>query len=322
MSESRIRSEFDASTTAQQAIHGVRLDGRRAVVTGGASGLGISTARALALAGADVTLAVRDMAAGNDVARKITEETGNTNVRAAQLDLLDPSSIRAFVQNWSGPLHILVNNAGIMATPPGRTPEGWDLQFATNHIGHFMLTNGLHEALRAAKGARVVSVSSSGHQFSPVVFEDIHFDRRPFDTWLAYAQSKTANILFAVEANRRWAGDGITVNASAPGHADTSLHRHVDEDRAKRVAELVGSVPIPQMKTADQGAATAVWVATSPQLEGIGGRYFENCNEAGPHKKEDGNGLLGTSPWATDPEMAKRLWDISSEMVESLKAQA
>ncbi|MBO0850573.1 MAG: SDR family NAD(P)-dependent oxidoreductase, partial [Pseudonocardia sp.] len=221
----RITTPFSAESTAAEVIAGVDLSDHRAVVTGGASGIGIETARALAGAGAEVTLAVRNMAAGERSAADIVESTGNKAVLLAELDLADQASVAAFVAGWDGPLHILVNNAGVMASPLMRTPRGWEMQFATNHLGHFALAIGLHDALAAAGGARIVSVSSSAHHRSPVVFSDIHFERREYDPWLAYGQSKTANVLFAVEATKRWAADGIRANALMPGGIRTNLQR-------------------------------------------------------------------------------------------------
>ncbi len=205
-----ITTPFAHHSTAMDVIKGVDLVGRRAVVTGGSSGIGVETARALASAGAAVTLAVRNPDAGQQAANDITGTTGNDRVLVAPLDLADQDSIADFVANWDGPLHILVNNAGIMAAPLSRTPQGWEMQFATNHLGHFALATGLHRALAAADGARIVSVSSAAHLRSPVVFEDIQYDKREYEPWQAYGQSKTANVLFAVEATRRWADDGIS----------------------------------------------------------------------------------------------------------------
>jgi NAD(P)-dependent dehydrogenase (short-subunit alcohol dehydrogenase family) len=223
-----VTTPFGSETTAAQVVEGVDLTGRRAIVTGGSSGIGVETARALAAAGAEVTLAVRNTHAGREAAADITATTGNDRVLVDRLDLSDRKSIAAFMGGWHGPLHILVNNAGVMACPETRTAEGWELQFATNHLGHFELTTGLHAALAQAGDARVVMVSSVGHINGDVVFEDINFDTRPYDPWAAYSQSKTANILFAVEASRRWTGDGIKVNALNPGRiADTNLARHI-----------------------------------------------------------------------------------------------
>ncbi|WP_448059351.1 SDR family NAD(P)-dependent oxidoreductase [Cellulomonas hominis] len=187
---------------AGHVIAEVDLTGRRAVVTGGAGGLGRETARALASAGADVTIAAPDLAAAHRAAQQIAAETENPNVHVAQLDLADLASVAELVQLWSVPLHVLVDNAGVMATPERRTPQGHELQPATNHLGHFALTVGLHDALRAAGDARVVVVSSMGHVNGPVRFDDLDFTREPYDPWLAYAQSKSANVLFAVEAEK------------------------------------------------------------------------------------------------------------------------
>jgi NAD(P)-dependent dehydrogenase (short-subunit alcohol dehydrogenase family) len=215
--------------------------------------------------------------------------------------------VAAFTTNWDGPLHILVNNAGVMAAPLTRTAQGWELQFATNHLGHFALAAGLHEALAAAGNARVVSVSSSAHRRSPVVFEDIHFRQRPYDPWLAYGQSKTANVLFAVEATRRWAADGIAVNALMPGGIRTGLQRYVSSDELDRMAAQAGGLTGARWKTPEQGAATSVLLAASPLLEGISGRYFEDCNEAGPPI----DARHGVAPFALDPDAAARLWQVS-----------
>jgi NAD(P)-dependent dehydrogenase (short-subunit alcohol dehydrogenase family) len=308
-----IVTPFTANSTADEVVEGIDLTGRRAVVTGGASGIGVETARALAGAGAEVTLAVRNLAAGEQTADDIVATTGNKQVFVAPLELADPSSVATFVAAWEGPLHLLVNNAGVMASPLSRTPSGWESQFATNHFGHFALTTGLRAALAAGassgdgRGSRVVSVSSSAHQRSPVVFDDIHFERRAYEPWSAYGQSKTANILFAVELTRRWQGDGITANALHPGSIRTNLQRHVTEaelDALRRAAGASSS----SWKSPRQGAATSVFAATSPLLEGVGGRYFEDSNEA--HFNKPGE-RTGVAAYALDPESAERLWAVS-----------
>lgn len=309
----RIATPFDAESTAAEVIAGIDLGGRRVVVTGGASGIGIETARALAGAGAEVTLAVRNLEAGERTAADITSSTGNKQVLVAPLDLADQASIAAFAAGWEGPLHILINNAGIMASPLMRTPQGWEMQFATNHLGHFALATGLRRALAAAGGARVVSVSSSAHHRSPVVFEDIHFERRPYEPWSAYGQSKTANVLFAVEATKRWAGDGITANALMPGGIRTGLQRYVSEEELERLRAASGAAGL-RWKTPEQGAATSILVATSPLLDGIGGRYFEDCQEAETGKLSARNGV---AEYALDPEAAARLWQVSVEALTS-----
>jgi NAD(P)-dependent dehydrogenase (short-subunit alcohol dehydrogenase family) len=299
-----ITTPFGAESTAAEVVAGIDLTGRRAVVTGAASGIGVETARALASAGAEVTMAVRDTEAG----QRVADEIGG-DVRVAQVDLADQASVAAFVAGWDGPLHVLVNNAGVMATPETRTPEGWELQFATNHLGHFALAKGLHRFL-AAEGARVVAVSSSAHLMSPVVFDDIHYTDRPYDPWTAYGQSKTANILFGVAGNKRWAADGITVNALMPGGIMTNLQRHAD--RAQVDAMISGAVADGfTLKTPEQGAATSVLLATSPLLEGVGGRYFEDCGEALPN--EGGSVISGVAAHALDPEAADRLWQVTEQ---------
>jgi NAD(P)-dependent dehydrogenase (short-subunit alcohol dehydrogenase family) len=308
----RIATPFSSTSAAADVIRGIDLAGRRAVVTGAASGIGVETARALASAGADVVLAVRDVAAGARVAADITRTTQNTRVTVRRLDLADRASIRAFVADWTGPLHLLVNNAGVMACPEQHTRDGWELQFATNHLGHFALATGLRPALAAARGARVVAVSSLAHLWSPVVFDDIHFRGRPYEPWSAYGQSKTANALFAVEATARWRNDGITANSLHPGGIHTGLQRHVSEEELARLVAAAGGSQAFQWKTTEQGAATSVLLATSPQLEGIGGRYFEDCNEALPHQPGTRSGV---APWALDPEAATRLWTVSERAV-------
>jgi NAD(P)-dependent dehydrogenase (short-subunit alcohol dehydrogenase family) len=222
------------------------------------------------------------------------------------------------VADWSGPLDLLVNNAGVMALPAlEHTPEGWEVQFATNHLGHFALAVGLHDALAATNGARIVSLSSRGHLRSPVVFEDLQFDERPYDPWLAYGQSKTANALFAVQATRRWAGDGIYANAVHPGAiADTNLSRYMDP----AVLEALRSSGQYRYKTIEQGAATSVLVATSPLLEGVGGRYFEDCNEAEVLDPVPADAAHGVAAYALDPGNARRLWDVSLELVGGARA--
>jgi NAD(P)-dependent dehydrogenase (short-subunit alcohol dehydrogenase family) len=303
-----ISTPFTAESTAAEVVRGIDLTGKRVVVTGGASGIGVETARALAGTGASVTLAVRNVDAGDRTAADITASTGNERVLVAPLDLADRASVASFVANWDGPLHILVNNAGVMASPEMRTAQGWELQFATNHLGHFALAKGLYRALAAAEGARVVSVSSSAHLRSPVVFEDIHFLRREYEPWAAYGQSKTANVLFAVEATKRWASDGIAVNALMPGGIRTNLQRYITDDDLARMRAASGGGTAPRWKTPEQGAATSVLVATSPLLEGVSGRYFEDCNEAGLNQPGT---RTGVAAYALDQQAAERLWQVS-----------
>ncbi|MGW2225919.1 SDR family NAD(P)-dependent oxidoreductase [Streptomyces formicae] len=304
---SALTTPFGFASTAGEVVSGIDLSGRRAVVTGASSGIGAETARALAATGAAVTLAVRDVAAGERVAKDITGSTGNQDVRAVHLDLTDPASITAFTNAWQGPLHVLVNNAGVMACPEQYTEQGWEWQFATNHLGHFALATGLHSALAADGNARIVVVSSTGHQQSPVVWDDVNFALRPYDPWLAYGQSKTANVLFAVEATRRWADDNITANALMPGAIYTNLQRHTGGRGS-------GRVPAELIKTVEQGAATSALLATSPLLEGVGGRYFVDCNETEIVDRRSGT-LHGVARYAVDPAGARRLWDLSQDLI-------
>ncbi|MFY1616886.1 SDR family NAD(P)-dependent oxidoreductase [Micromonospora sp. WMMD736] len=304
-----ITTSFAHDSTAMDVIRGVDLVGRRAIVTGGSSGIGVETARALASAGAEVTLAVRNPDAGQRAADDITGTTGNDRVLVAPLDLADQGSVADFVANWDGPLHILVNNAGIMAAPLSRTPQGWEMQFATNHLGHFALATGLRPALAAADGARIASVSSAAHLRSPVVFEDIQYDRREYEPWQAYGQSKTANVLFAVEATRRWSDDGIYTNALMPGAIRTNLQRYVSEEELNRLR--AGNAAA--WKTVEQGAATSVLVAASPLLDEVGGRYFEDCQQAAPARPDT---RTGVADYALDPEAAERLWKVSTDLLK------
>ena len=309
------RTPFSSASTAAEVVAGLDLGGRRAVITGGASGIGAETARALAGAGASVTLAVRDATAGQEAAGRLRASTGNQNITVAPLDLADPRSIAAFTAAWQGPLHILIGNAGVMAIQAlTRTGRGPELQFATNHLGHFALATGLHHALAAAGNARIVSVSSSGHQLSPVVFDDLDYRFRDYDPFGAYGQSKTANILFAVEATRRWAADGITANALHPGGIATRLQRHVGGAAYMRQAAERFRQAGTALKTAEQGAATSALLAASPLLEGIGGRYFEDCNPAPVIHARGAAGLGGVASYALDPGNAARLWVVSTAL--------
>ncbi|MCF3961995.1 SDR family NAD(P)-dependent oxidoreductase [Streptomyces fuscigenes] len=301
------QSPFDRHATASDVMRGVDLSGRRAVVTGATSGIGVETARALAAAGADVTLAVRRPDAGDRIAADLRRKTGNDAISTARVDVADLDTVDAFCASWKGPLHILVNNAGIMALPElERGSHGHEQQFATNYLGHFALTLGLHRALAEAGGARVVSVSSNGHLFSPVVFDDMDYRFRPYDALSAYAQSKTAGVLLAVEADRRWSAEGIRANALHPGAIATNLQRHTGGLRT----------PEPYRKTVEQGAATSVFLAGSPLVDGVGGRYFEDVNES-PRvtSRPEGFGKTAVAQYALDPSNAERLWDMASAIL-------
>ena len=315
----RITTPFGAGSTAREVLEGIDLSGKRVIVTGASSGIGMETARALAGAGAEVTLAVRNTEAGDRAADDIAGTTGRPRVGVAPLDLADQRSVAAFVASWEGPLHILVNNAGIMDVPGlTRSLEGWEIQFATNHMGHFALALGLYDALASAgsaRGARIVSVSSSGHGASPVVFEDINFERREYTPSLAYGQSKTANALFAVGVTRRWAESGIFANSLMPGGIWTNLQRHWDAEVLEGIKEMTADSDDRSInKTPQQGAATSVLLAASPLVEGIGGRYFEDCNEA-KIVPEIVDGVHGVRDYALDSAAADRLWEESLRLL-------
>jgi NAD(P)-dependent dehydrogenase (short-subunit alcohol dehydrogenase family) len=303
-----IHSGFGRQTTAREAIGSRRLDGMVAIVTGGYAGVGLETTLALAGAGAHV------VAAGRTVEKARAALAGKANVELEALDLRDPASIDAFAARFAAsgrPLHILVNNAGIMATPLERDARGFESQLATNHLGHFQLTARLWPALRNAKGARVVSLSSRGHARSAVDFDDPHFQRRPYDKWLAYGQSKTANALFAVALDARGRTAGVRAFSVHPGAIVTELMRSMNESEQRAVVDAVSKSPA-GLKTTEQGAATSVWCATSPELERMGGVYCEDVDvaEAVPADYPEPRGVR---PWATDPAIAERLWTKSVE---------
>jgi NAD(P)-dependent dehydrogenase (short-subunit alcohol dehydrogenase family) len=305
-----IRSPFGFQATAEEVSSGIDLTGRNAIVTGAASGIGIETARVLALRGAAVTLAVRNLQAGKVVAEDIRRSTTNPNIHVDFLELSDLDSVVAFSQRWHKPLHILINNAGIMAAPEQYTAGGLEIQFATNHVGHFALACSLRRHLAEAKTARIVCVSSTGHLFSPVVFDDMNYAFRSYEPWGAYGQSKTAVNLFAVGATARWEKYGITANALNPGAIRTNLQRH---------AGSVLRSPAELHKTVEQGAATSLFVATSPLVEGVGGKYFNDCNEATPvgrRPQDPATMTRSVAPYSLDPANANLLWDKSVDILK------
>jgi NAD(P)-dependent dehydrogenase (short-subunit alcohol dehydrogenase family) len=316
----RITSRFNRHSTALEVIDGIDLRGRRIVVTGGASGLGLETSRALAQAGASLTLAVRNAAQGDAAANAIGGETGNRDIRVAVLDLADLSSVQRFADAWldrGEALHVLINNAGIMACPLTRNALGWEAQFATNHLGHFALTRALLPALLKAEAPRVVALSSSGHRLSPVQFDDIHFERREYNKWKAYGQAKTANALMALHLDTLHAKDGLTANAVHPGGIKTGLSRYLPREEMEamgwvKTGDTPDTVP-PGFKNPEQGAATSVWAATAPELQGHGGLYLEDCNEAVP--SPEGERRFGYAPHIRDRAAAERLWAVSEALL-------
>jgi NAD(P)-dependent dehydrogenase (short-subunit alcohol dehydrogenase family) len=315
-----ITTRFDATSTADDVAADADLTSVRALVTGASSGIGLETARSLARAGAEVTLAVRNTDAGVEAAEDIAKSTGSDGVRVAALDLADRATVASFVESWNGPLHLLINNAGAITPALSRTAEGWELQFATNYLGHFALSLGLRSALAAGAGergeARIVSVSSTAHMRSPVVFDDIQFERRDYDPQAAYAQSKTADSLLAVEVTRRWAADGIVANAVNPGGVATGLQRHFTQKQKDYLAEAEAAGAF-AYKTVEQGAATTLVAAVTPEFAHTGGHYLDDGREAHtvPNDAELFENSHGVKQWAIDPDTAQKLWTVSLDLM-------
>jgi NAD(P)-dependent dehydrogenase (short-subunit alcohol dehydrogenase family) len=317
-------SGHGATTTTSDVIAGVDLRGKRVLVTGASGGLGLETARTLATAGADVVIAARDAAKTEAALRTLREQVPGARCGATELDLASLASVRACARRlldaWDR-LDLLINNAGVMATPLGRTADGFELQLGTNHLGHFVLTGLLAPLLLAATPARIVNLTSGGHMISDVHWHDPNFTSHDYEKWTAYGQSKTANILFTVELERRLGDRGVHAWAVHPGMIPTDLGRHLTSEdlaalqamakrgRAERQEGDAGGgrasgSGLPAYKTIPQGAATTVWAATAPELEGRGGGYLEDCTISSKH-----------AAWALDPDAARRLWTMSEELV-------
>ena len=318
-----IPSGFGWQTTAREVLGDRRLDGWNVIVTGGYAGIGLATTRALVNAGARVIVPARsrDKARGA-LADLLEARPGRPAVELADMDLAAPATIDAFANSvlaTGRPVHRLINNAGIMAAPLSRDARGFESQFATNHLGHFQLALGLWPALVAAgatpHGARIVSLSSRGHHRAGVDFDDTNFDRRPYDKWQAYGQAKTANVLFAVEADRRGAPHGIRAFAVHPGAVVSELGRFMTEE--EYTAAIARAKQIGTMKTTEQGASTSVWCATSPQLDGIGGLYCEDTDVSQVIANDDAASGSGVKPWALDPDSARRLWEHSERWIRT-----
>jgi NAD(P)-dependent dehydrogenase (short-subunit alcohol dehydrogenase family) len=309
-----IGSGFGYRTTAAEAVDGIDLSGKLAVVTGGYSGLGLETVKALAGAGAHVVVPARRPAQAEEAL------AGVDGVEIDELDLADLDSVRAFAQRFldsDRSIDILIDNAAVMACPETRVgPHNWELQFATNHLGHFVLANLLRPALTRDGGARVVALTSTGHKISPIRFDDINFETTPYDKWVAYGQAKTADALFAVQLDALAQANGVRAFAVHPGGILTPLQRHLPREEMMAAGWIdEAGTPDERMKTPEQGASTSVWAATSPQLDGMGGVYCENCDIAEPTDAEDPmKRYRGVDAHAIDRDDAARLWDVSAEM--------
>jgi NAD(P)-dependent dehydrogenase (short-subunit alcohol dehydrogenase family) len=312
----RITSPFGAYTDARDVVAGHDLTGKVAIVTGGATGIGIETARALAEAGAEVVIAVRKPDLAEVAVADINKTAKGVKASWSMLDLSSFKSIRAFAERWGDrPLNLLINNAGVMACPLAYTEDGLEMQIGTNHFGHFLLSvllapNLVAGAKASGKTSRLVSLSSIGHRRSPVNFDDPNFRTRPYDKWESYGQAKTANALFAVGFSKRFKDQGVTANAVMPGGIMTPLQRHlpIEEQKALGWIDDAGKVR-DGFKTTQQGASTSVWAAVGDELEGVGGLYLEDLAQAKPWTKEAG--WSGVMPYALDPEQAERLWALS-----------
>jgi NAD(P)-dependent dehydrogenase (short-subunit alcohol dehydrogenase family) len=311
-----IGSGFGAFTTAADIIKGVDLAGKTVIVTGGYSGIGVETVRAFRSASAKVIVPARDMAKAK---RNLADMP---DVELAPMDLLDPDSIDGFAERFLGhheALHALVNNAGSMGAPLTRDARGNESQFAANHLGHFQLTCRLWPALVRAKRARVIALSSYGHRLAGVDFHDPNFERRAYDPWMAYGQAKTASALFAVALDSIGRQQGVRAFAVHPGGVITDLIRHMSRAQLDASGHLDKDGepvidPENNMKTAGQGAATSLWCATSPQLDGMGGVYCADCDIARALPSDDSDELHGVRPRATDPVAAGRLWQLSEQL--------
>jgi len=313
-----IQSSFGARSTASEVVAGHDLRGKTIVITGASSGIGYEAVRALLSAHAEVIIAGRDQAKGEQAVQALHTEYPGSQVQFLPLDLGSLASVRQtaehFFAHWNT-LDALINNAAIAATPLGYTPDGFEQQFATNFLGHFLLARSLLPALRNAAPARVVSLTSGTHRASDIHFEDIQYQHRPYDKWEAYGQSKTADALLAVALTRHWREQGITANAVNPGGVLTGLQQHLSaEERRARYYDAEGKL-LPSFKTPEQGAATTVWASVAPELEGIGGLYLEDCHQAIPYDPEIST-LTGYMPYALNADHAEQLWTIAEQLVE------
>jgi NAD(P)-dependent dehydrogenase (short-subunit alcohol dehydrogenase family) len=312
-----IGSGFHAKSTAKEVIQGIDLKGKNAIVTGGYSGIGLETVRALASAGARVTVPARRPELASEALASVAGE-----IEIAPMDLADLASVRGFADHYAGTgraLNLLINNAGIMACPLARVGKGWESQFGTNHLGHMALAMKLAPQLQAAEGARIVALSSIGHARADVIWDDPHFNTHPYDKWEAYGQSKTANALFALGVDLLGRDIGVRAFSVHPGGIFTPLQRHLPDEEMVALGWKNADGTIPpavqaSFKTPEQGASTTVWAATSPKLGGKGGVYCENCDVAqlaGP----DSQRWEHAREWVCDDARAEKLWAMSEKIL-------
>jgi NAD(P)-dependent dehydrogenase (short-subunit alcohol dehydrogenase family) len=314
-------TSFGATSTTDDVLEGVNLRGKRVLVTGVSAGLGVETARALVAHGAEVVGAARDLtkAKAATVSVQAAAKKGG-GLELVELDLASLDSVRvcanALVDNGK-PFDLVIANAGVMACPFGKTADGFETQFGTNHLGHFVLVNRIASLMKL--GSRLVNLSSAGHRYSDVDLDDPNFERTPYDPWAAYGRSKTANILFAVEFDRRKKGNGIRATAVHPGGIETELARHLGEGGIRQRLEHINAQaraagePEIKLKTVPEGAATSVWAGAVAAADEVGGRYCEDCHVA--EIEPDAAKRAGVRPYALNPETAKALWAKSEEMV-------
>ena len=307
------RANFGHDTTTDEVLEGIDLTGKKVLITGASGGLGAETARALASKGASVVITARDIAKAQSAVDAIIASTGNDDITIETVELGSLASIREFGERWNANhdrLDLLINNAGVMACPQDTTSDGFERQFGTNHLGHFLLTGLVAPTLVANGSGRIVNLSSRGHFRGTVDLADPMFEHRRYEKWQAYGQAKTANILHAVELDRRLAGKGIRAFALHPGVIMTDLGRHLTQADIEAFSAN-SDAPI-QFKTVEAGAATSVYTATAPELDGRGGLYLEDCGVA---DVDDTSEAGGVRSYAVDPDTAARLWTLSEELV-------
>ncbi|CAN5399028.1 SDR family NAD(P)-dependent oxidoreductase [soil metagenome] len=311
---------FDATSTTDDVLDGRDLTGRRVLVTGASGGLGLETSRALSAHGATVVMAARDVEKNAAAAHSIRSAQPEARLEELELDLGSLDSVRAAAERFladDGPLHCLIANAGVMATPQGRTVDGFETQFGVNHLGHFLLANLLADRLVESAPARLVVLSSAGHRMGDVDLDDLNIEQRPYDPFEAYGAAKTANILHAVEFDRRYRARGVRAFSVHPGGIHTELGRYMDAHVRGRMIEMMTGAEAVRWKSVEQGAATSVWAATSPWLDRRGGVYCEDCDVSTVLRGDESPGVNepGVLARAVDPGRAKRLWRLSEQLV-------